>query len=317
MNEGIDMDNYQFKILIVDDERTNLEILTRILKPGGQLNGSEPIHANYALSVAKSGQSALKKAKEDRPDLILMDIIMPGMSGFEVLSALKSSDTTRSIPVIFITGLDSIEDEEKGFFLGAVDYITKPFHPSLVKARVKTHLQIVEQIRTIERLGLIDILTGIPNRRGFDNQMTSEWGLAIRGKKSIGLLMIDIDHFKQFNDLYGHQQGDEVLKTVAKVLTSTLRRPTDQVARWGGEEFAAILPDTDMQGAWMVAEGMRENIEKAFILSTDDGRPLRVTVSVGVAVEAPVMSSCVSDFFARADQALYAAKEAGRNKVCT
>lgn len=312
------MYDYQMKILIVDDELSNLEILTRILKPGCIQNANtyaESINSNYTLCVAKSGQAALRKVIDEKPDLILLDVIMPDMNGFEVLSALKESETTRGIPVIFITGLDSVGDEEKGFSLGAVDYITKPFHNSLVRARVKTHLRIVEQMRTIEMLGLMDTLTNIPNRRGFDNQITTEWARAIREKKPVSLLMIDIDHFKCLNDTYGHQQGDETLKTIAKVMKQALKRPADFVSRWGGEEFAVILPNTDSNGALAVAESIRSNMELTMINCLCGASPLRVTVSIGVATAEPNLSGLIPDFIAQADKALYSAKEAGRNRV--
>lgn len=305
------MGNDQLKILIVDDERSNLEVLSHILKPGD----ADPIHSNYMLTVTKSGQSALTKVLNDKPDLILLDIIMPDMSGFDVLTVLQCSDITRSIPVIIITGLSSIEEEEKGFAMGAVDYITKPFHSSIVRARVRTHLRIVEQMRTIERIGLIDVLTNITNRRGFDNQITMEWSRAIREKTPVSFLMIDIDKFKELNDTYGHQQGDVILKRIAQILTSTLKRSADFAARWGGEEFAVLLPDTALDGALEVAESIRKNIEAATFPSIRGFSGLKVTVSIGVASESPVFDSVMSDFIGRADKALYASKESGRNKV--
>lgn len=329
------MENYQMKILIVDDDRSNLEVLSHILKTSSadctadrftkrymyiqdDNAYTESAHLNYKLCVAKSGHAALKKAIDEKPDLILLDIMMPDMSGFEVLIALKNADATRNIPVIFITGMDSVESEERGFSLGAVDYITKPFHSSLVKARVRTHLRIVEQIHTIEMLGLIDTLTNISNRRGFDNMIASEWGRAIREKKTISLLMIDIDNFKIFNDSYGHLQGDVVLQTIAKVLTKTLKRHSDFAARWGGEEFIVILPDTDMDGARMVADNIKANIETSKIQSINRTSPFfNVTVSIGIASENPDINSMITDFIEQADKALYAAKKAGKNRVCS
>lgn len=152
-----------FTILIVDDERSNIVVLSHILRP------------SYVVLAAKDGPTAIDIAKSKNPDLILLDIVMPGMSGFEVLAELKKNNLTMNIPVIFITGIDNNESEEKGLSLGAVDYITKPFHNSIVKLRVKTHQKIIEQMHTIERLGMIDALTNIPNRRSFDNQLSVEW----------------------------------------------------------------------------------------------------------------------------------------------
>lgn len=304
------------KILLVDDERTNLDVLCRILQSDDDNTGRAAL-SDYRLIIAKNGPAALKKALRDKPDLILLDIIMPGMNGFEVLSVLKESELTRSIPVIVITGLDSVEDEEKGFQLGAVDYITKPFHKSLVKARVKTHLRIVEQMHIIEQLGLIDALTNIPNRRNFDSRLTAEWGSSIRENTPLSLLMIDVDHFKKFNDKYGHQKGDVVLKMVAHIINTSIRRSSDFAARWGGEEFVVLLPRTDLDGALDLAETIRMGIEQAAIPGTETEAELSVQVSIGVTSVMPFIESSMIDFVEQADKALYAAKAAGRNRVCS
>ncbi|MDR0330778.1 MAG: diguanylate cyclase, partial [Chitinispirillales bacterium] len=229
-------------ILIVDDEKTNLMILTRIL---GE---------KYNIFAAKDGAYAIKKAAELKPDLIMLDIVMPGMSGYEVLAALKKQDATREIPVIFITGLTSAEEEEKALSLSAVDYINKPFRPNIVMLRVRNQIRNINQIRTIERLSMIDQLTEIANRRSFDNRLNQEWRRAIREKTPISLLMLDIDKFKTYNDTYGHLQGDIILRAVAKEIERSLKRPADFAARWGGEEFAALLGNTDAPGALKVAE---------------------------------------------------------------
>lgn len=292
----------KFKILIVDDERSNITALSHILR------------STYIVLAAKDGPSAIEAAKKNSPDLILLDIIMPGMSGFEVLAELKDSDLTRNIPVIFITGLDSIEDEETGLLLGAVDYITKPFHNAIVKLRVETHLKIIEQMRIIERLGMIDSLTDIPNRRSFDHQLNVEWNRAVREETSLSFIMLDIDKFKNFNDNYGHAHGDKVLKTVAKVILQSMRRPADFAARWGGEEFSVLLPDTGLDGALEVAENIRNNIENV-VIPCSDGRDTKITVSIGVNSESPATGGSIDDFCAKADTALYSAKEAGRNIV--
>ncbi|MCL1820271.1 MAG: diguanylate cyclase [Oscillospiraceae bacterium] len=310
------MEAKQLKILIVDDDRLNLEVLIKILKPGEP----DSIHQNYSLSVAKTGEAALDKIKANKPDLILLDVIMPGMSGFDLLAILKKNDETRSIPVIIITGLSSVHEETKGFALGAVDYITKPFDGAVVRARVKTHLRIVEQMLTIERLGLIDSLTGITNRRGFENQIFMEWGRAIREQNNISLLLMDIDKFKTYNDTYGHQFGDTVLMNFADVLTSSINRSTDLAARWGGDEFAVLLPGTDLRGAAMVAESIRKNFESIMIHNTDgyeeNPSEIKITASIGVSSEAPGINSDTSGFIKRADRNLYTAKATGRNKVC-
>ena len=291
----------EFTILITDDEKTNLDILGGILSPF------------YNILIARNGPRALELAMEHKPDLILLDVLMPGMSGFEVITKLRESDITDKIPVIFITGLASIEDEEKGFSLGAVDYITKPFKKAIVKARVNTHIKIVDHLRTIELIGLIDPLTKISNRRGFENRLSAEWGRAFREKTPISILMMDVDRFKDYNDTYGHQQGDVALKTFAEVSSKTLMRPVDFSARWGGEEFVILLPDTEIDGAVEVAERVRKNTEVS-VVYTEDGVETKLSLSIGVNSMIPDEDSSIEHFIKKADQALYKAKESGRNR---
>ncbi len=293
----------KFSILIVDDEKSNLDILNHILKP------------EYTLLIAKSGRDALKRVEQSKPDLILLDIIMPDMSGYEVFTELKKSHVTEDIPVIFITGLNNSEDEEKAFLLGAVDYITKPFVHSIVLARVRTHAKIIQQMKTIEKLGMIDALTEIPNRRSFDNWINIEWLRAMREQQTLSLLMVDVDKFKNFNDKYGHPLGDSILKRIAKVITVTLSRATDSVARVGGEEFIVLLPNTDLHGALKIAEDIRANVESIKLDDIIKDEEASVTVSIGAASIIPEIDDSLYDFISRLDKALYSAKDAGRNKV--
>lgn len=292
----------RFCILVVDDEVQNIDVLRQILCP------------MYNVKTAKKGYSAIEIAKKYVPDLILLDIIMPDISGFDVLINLKNSDITKNIPVIIITGLETNQGEEKGLLLGAVDYITKPFNNSIVKLRVRTHLKIIEQMRTIERLGMMDTLTGIPNRRSFEHQLNVEWGCAIRENKPVGILMIDIDKFKDFNDNYGHAHGDLVLKAVAGIIRQSLRHMEDFAARWGGEEFFVLLPNADFKEALEVAEQIRLNVERMDIFCMD-GTNTKVTVSIGVNSEIPSINSMPDRFISKTDKALYSAKKAGRNIV--
>jgi len=291
-------------ILVADDEKTNLVLLTRIL---GE---------KYAIYTAKDGASALRKATELLPDLIMLDIVMPDMSGYDVLTALKKQETTREIPIIFITALDADDEEEKALSYNAVDYIGKPLKPNVVKLRVRNQIRIVNQVRTIERLSMTDQLTEIPNRRSFDSRLNMEWRRATREKKPISLLMLDVDKFKAYNDTYGHQQGDNVLRAVAKTLETTLKRPADFAARWGGEEFAALLAGTDMTGALDVAERIRANVEKLHLIYNECSDTAPVTISIGVESMMPDPNSSLDLFISAADNALYAAKKAGRNRVC-
>ena len=297
------MEEKKNTLLIVDDENANLKVLTHIL-------GSE-----YTIFTASNGASAIEKAKEFIPDLILLDIMMPDMDGYATLTEIKNCEVIQKIPVIFITGLDSDEDEEKGLSLEAADYITKPFSATIVKLRVRSQIQIVNQMRTIERLSMIDQLTNIPNRRSFDERLPLEWGRAIRTQTPISILILDLDHFKNYNDTYGHLQGDKALQVVAKVFIQELKRSGDIVARWGGEEFAILLSDTDINGAMDIAERIRLKIENLPIPLADDSVS-KITASIGVYSLVPTKNDVHEDFIRNADMALYTAKREGRNRVC-
>jgi len=301
-NEKEDDTTKRNSILIVDDELLNLKMLRSIL------------YDVYTIYTAKDGATAIEMANTIRPDLILLDIIMSGMDGYQVLRTLKGNSVTRCIPVIFVTGLDSKAEEEKGLSMDAADYISKPFSPGIVKLRVKHQIQIVNQIRTIENLSNIDQLTQIPNRRSLDQQLLSEWGRSIREQIPLSLLMIDVDMFKLYNDTYGHLQGDVVLKTVAGTIVNTLQRAGDFTARYGGEEFCILLPGAETEGAVKVAEQVREAVQSQVMLC-EVGTSSRVTISVGVHSIIPSMTDTIPDLVDKADHALYTAKEAGRNCV--
>lgn len=292
------------RILIVDDEPLNIKSLSDILSQ------------EYELLIEKDGIGCIESAKEFKPDLILLDIIMPAMNGFEVIRVLKSEEATKNIPVIFATGLDNAEDEEMGLSLGAADYVNKPFRQTVVKLRVKNQLELVKRLETIQELSMTDSMTGVGNRRFFNQHINLEWNRAIRSKKEMGLLLIDIDFFKNFNDTYGHLIGDMVLKHVADIICQYIRRPSDKCVRWGGEEFVAILPETNQDGALKVAEDIRTKIESTpFII--DENTSAKITISVGLSCTIPEHNSqyTTKHFIEDADKALYQAKETGRNKV--
>ncbi|MDR3342979.1 MAG: response regulator [Treponema sp.] len=295
----------QFSILAIDDELSNLMILNQMLSP------------EYTMLMASSGAQALQCAAEALPDLILLDIILPDMNGFNVLVKLKENAATLAIPVIIITGLCSEQDEEKGFFLGAVDYITKPFNNTTVLARVKTQLKILSNIRAIEKLGMIDPLTNILNRRGFDTHLLMEWKRAIREQNPIAFLMMDVDEFKGYNDTYGHPQGDRLLQTIVNIFTVLTRRPTDITVRLGGEEFGVLLPDTNLDAALCIAEKIRSEVASTKIPTVNGDLMTSITISIGVVSWIPIHDSQVSDFIALADKYLYTAKKTGRNKICS
>jgi len=290
-------------ILIVDDDLSSLMELTGILQP------------EYKIYTVKDGTSALEKAGESSPDLILLDVIMPDMNGFDVLDELKKSAKTKDIPVIFITGTVDSDDEIKGLAAGAVDYMRKPVNDTLVKLRVRQQIQLINQMRKIEHLSMSDQLTNLPNRRSFELRIDEEWDRASRDRTPVSVLVIDIDNFKNYNDTYGHQQGDAALQALAKVFSQVLKRPGDFAARWGGEEFIVLLSNTDSQGAFDVAEQIRRFTEDMEILASD-GRMTKITVSIGVNARAQGHDGTIDDFISRADMALYNAKNKGRNKVC-
>jgi len=289
-------------LLIVDDESVNLKILTQILEQ------------EYTIYTAETGNDCIELTKKYMPDLILLDIRLPDKDGYQVLTEIKNQEETKRIPIIFISGLDSGEDEEKGLSLNSADYIVKPFRPMVVKLRVRNQIQIVNQLRTIERLIMIDQLTNIPNRRSFDDRLKMEWKKAVREQTSISMLMMDLDRFKVINDTYGHLQGDIVLQTVAAIFPKLFMRPGDFVARWGGEEFVVLMPNTPLEGAVEVAERIRQEVENSLMPSID-GSEIKVTISIGVNSMMPTLDCLVNSFISAADKALYEAKATGRNKV--
>jgi len=290
-------------VLIIDDQESGIAILTKILSP------------EYIVYAANNGLDGIKAADTYLPDIILLDILMTDMDGFVVFSALKNSEKAKHIPVIFITSLLDGANEEKGLALGAADYITKPFSPAIVKLRVNHQIKMLEQLRTIERLSMLDELTDLPNRRSFESQLALEWARSTREKTPISILMIDVDRFKNFNDTYGHIQGDIALQAIANVFSEKLRRPGDFAARWGGEEFTVLLPNTDLSGALEIAEHIRRGTESMQIPCIDS--PVRkITVSIGVNTRKNRQDDTIDEFILGADKSLYDAKLKGRNRVC-
>lgn len=295
--------NTEFTLLIVDDEKQNRLLLTELFG------------TTYKIIQAKNGVQALEKARQHRPDLILLDVLMPEMDGMGVLRELKRDDATRLIPVIFITALDSATDEANGLNLGAVDYISKPFHPPTVRVRVRNQLQLLHQRRLLEQLASLDGLTGIPNRRQFDATLLKEWHRCQRNQQPLSLIVADVDFFKKYNDALGHAAGDRVLQEVAATLRQAARRPGDLVARYGGEEFVLLLPETDATSAQALAEGLQQLLHsKAFAHPNSSLGPC-LTMSMGGNTTVPSTTALDPEFFALADAALYRAKHQGRNQV--
>jgi diguanylate cyclase (GGDEF)-like protein len=303
------MDNQRFtrkaSVLVVDDTPDNLYLLQGLLKDA------------YRVKVAKNGEKALSIAAEQLPDLILLDVMMPGMDGLEVCRQLKNNPLTEKIPVIFLTGKNEECEEEQGLNLGAVDYITKPFSVPITMARIRNHIRLKQQADQLESISLVDALTQIPNRRRFDEGIDAEWKRAARERTQLSLLMIDIDHFKQYNDCYGHGAGDACLQSIAAALLAGVGRPADLVARYGGEEFVAILSDTDRESALHIARRLCESIGELKLPHAHSSVSPFVTVSIGCATTVPCGETGYTQvLFDEADKMLYQAKHSGRNRVC-
>lgn len=293
-------------VLIVDDSVENIEVLGEVLS------------SDYEVRFALSGRDALKCFEGDDPiDLVLLDIVMPEMDGYQVCKALKAEEKTRDIPVLFVTSLSDVEDETRGLGLGAIDYITKPISPPIVRARVRNHLELKRQRELLEDLCSIDGLTCIPNRRRFDETLEQEWSRSIRSDHPISLIMMDIDCFKAYNDNYGHVAGDECLRLLAQTLHCSMRRGGDLAARYGGEEFVVLLPETDLDGAVAVAGILKSEVESLNIKHAHSEVADKVTVSIGVATIVPSLDSSQETLLKAADNALYEAKENGRNQIRT
>lgn len=291
-------------VLIVDDSKANIAILAEVLRQ------------DYKVRAATGGEKALEIALSDNPpDLILLDIVMPDMDGYEVCARLKADPQTKNIPVVFITGKEGEEDEIKGFELGACDYITKPFNPVVVKARVNTQAELKRNRDYMERISYLDGLTGIANRRKFNEFLDLSWNFAKRQLLPIALIMMDIDFFKAYNDTCGHLEGDACLIQIAQALAKTAMRKTDLVARYGGEEFVCVLPGTSLENALIVAEKLRQSVLALQIPHHHFTAGSVVTISLGVAAMIPEKSAQYKQLIMAADAALYQAKESGRNKI--
>ena len=289
-------------ILVVDDMTTTLLLLHDLLKD------------TYEVKIAKSGTKALEilNAPNDI-DLILLDIEMPDINGYEVCKILKNNEQTKNIPVIFVTARNSEEDEEYGLNLGAIDYITKPFNKAIVKLRIKNYLNLKIKNDMLEKLSMYDGLTNIRNRRFFDETFEKTFSEIKRDKKSLAVLMIDIDFFKPYNDNYGHGQGDETLRKVAKALEKTIKRASDFVARYGGEEFVILLKDINKDGVEAVANNLLNAIRELKITHEFSKIENYVTVSIGVSYYNSSSDITKLELLLKADETLYNVKNSGRN----
>lgn len=290
------------KILIIDDSKLQTEALRTILED------------EYDITISQTAQDGLKSAKIGNYSLIILDIIMPELDGFEVLKELQSTVLTKYIPVIIITSLSDAHYEEKGLTLGAVDYITKPFVPLIVKARVRTHVKLYQYQMNFRQQAMIDGLTGIANRRSYNKSSRVKWREAIRLALPFSICMIDVDNFKMYNDTFGHAMGDKVLISVAQCLSSHLQRATDFLARYGGEEFVIIMMENDAQSSYKFMKRICQAVEDLHITQN----PLVaqwVTISIGGVTLVPKVTDTYDTYVQIADTMLYDAKRYGRNQV--
>jgi len=299
------MKDEQPRVLLVDDERSNLKILSELLRDEAD------------LILAKSGSQALEKARTLRPDLILLDVMMPDMDGFQVIKELKNYPQNRNTPVIFITAMSDVEDEARGFALGACDYIHKPFHAGLVKARVRTHLKLEKQRKMLEELAHIDPLTEIANRRKYESVFELEWHRAFAACTELSVVLVDIDCFKEYNDHYGHSAGDAALEAVAHTLRRNLRYGQDFIARYGGEEFVIVLPDTSQEDAVKLMRRCCNAVTSLRLRHEHSKAGSWLSISVGGQTLVPQQEGReVRDrALALSDRMLYKAKSNGRNCV--
>lgn len=289
-------------ILVVDDMTTTLLLIHDLLKD------------TYEVKIAKSGTKALEILESPNDiDLILLDIEMPDINGYDVCKRIKNNETIKNIPIIFITGRTSQEDEEYGLNLGAIDYITKPFNKAIVKLRIKNYLDLKIKNDMLEKLSMYDGLTNIRNRRFFDETFEKTFSEIKRDKKSLAVLMIDIDFFKPYNDNYGHGQGDETLRKVAKALEKTIKRASDFVARYGGEEFVILLKDINKDGVEAVANNLLNAVRELKITHEFSKIENYVTVSIGASFYNSSSDITKLELLLKADETLYSVKNSGRN----
>ena len=307
------------RILVIEDTLTALTVVCHQLKKLG-----------FTSIPARDGLTGLRLYEEERPDLILLDIVLPGMDGFEIARRIRASEQGGEwTPIIFLTSRARDQDIEDAINAGGDDYLIKPVSDVVLGAKVRAMQRLVqmryslvvlssrldEANRELQRLSAVDGLTGIANRRSFDETLLREWRRCKRGEVSLALLVCDVDYFKQYNDAYGHQMGDDCLRKVAQSLANHARRPADLMARYGGEEFAAILPETDVGGGVQLAEAMRKAVESLSVAHCDSPISPFVTVSIGVATMGPGGVGSPEALLRAADMALYTAKRTGRNRV--
>jgi diguanylate cyclase (GGDEF)-like protein len=308
------------KVLLAEDSRTNQMLISSYIEEFG-----------HQVVIVGDGQAAVEAFKQERPDLILMDVIMPVLDGIEAARKIRAmcKENHDWIPIIFLSALSNSNDIAKGIEAGGDDYLSKPVDSIVLNAKLTAmariadmHEQLDEANRKLTLISAKDGLTGLYNRRHFDEVMGKEFKVVRRIKKPLSVILCDIDHFKAFNDNYGHQGGDDCLKMVAEALQKAVNRPGDMVARYGGEEFVIVLPETVLAGATKIAEIVRQAIENLAIIHAYSSTSEYVTISAGVATMMEVdvgadMEAAIRELIETADKGLYMAKEQNRNCVCS
>lgn len=303
------------KVLVADDARSSLQLISAYIKEAG-----------HEVITASDGMAAVEQFKLERPDLVLLDVEMPRLNGIEAARKIRRLCEQQNdwMPIVFLSSLSQSSHIVEGIEAGGDDYLTKPVDPTVLNAKLKAMQRIADmrtQLATVNRqlkeMAEKDGLTGLANRRRFNSVLVREYRRAARNKNQLSLLLIDIDHFKSFNDTHGHQAGDDCLRFVAQAMAESVHRGGDMVARYGGEEFAVILPETDLQSAMVVAENIRANV--AALEVSIGGSVLKITISCGATSVSPEstdhLDQSINDLIERADQGLYKAKDAGRNSV--
>jgi diguanylate cyclase (GGDEF)-like protein len=298
-----DIQPQRARILVVDDDPSIVDLLTEFLRH------------EYDVSGATHGLQAIDMCRAEPPDLVLLDVTMPGPDGYEVCRMLKADPGTRHVPVIFVTARAEVEEEIRGLEAGAVDFLSKPVHRAIVQARSRTHIVLKQQAEKLRDMAMTDILTGVANRRSIDERLESEWRRCRRNQAPLALIMIDIDHFKLYNDTYGHLAGDNCLQHIAPALKQGLRRPGDLLGRYGGEEFICLLPETALERAVERADELGHIVERLNIVHGHSSAGPLVTISRGVSATIPSGETELADLLHVTDAMLYEAKRAGRN--CT
>ncbi|ASP47853.1 diguanylate cyclase domain-containing protein [Cognaticolwellia beringensis] len=301
MEERRRANEQRYTILCIDDESVNLKVLASIFKD------------HYNVVACKSAKQGFQHALQENPDIILLDILMPEEDGFELMIKLKLHPKLTNIPVIFITGLQDVKNEEKGLKLGACDYIQKPFNSSIVRARVNTHLEIIRQRNLLKKFALFDSLTELPNRRKWLQDSTESWLLAKQAQSTMVYGIIDVDHFKKYNDHYGHHQGDLVLRKIANTIKRQLYDYHGAIFRCGGEEFYFYFPVSKSFTASTVLSACLNSITELAIPHHAVNNTYHVSVSIGAVQLIPNKNISIEQVIQQADERLYSVKNDSRN----